>query len=191
MISGAETCSIVTAIVAMDVAILTVWTIVDPLEWQRTITSMDKYGEALSSEGFCTCDSWIVFAILIGALHLSLMLLATYMCYRTRHIPTRFHEGRYLSIAMVSNLQIFVIGLPVLVILGNDPPSSFFVRAAIIWMNDLVVVTVIFGNIMYSHRKEARVEAEQRSENLKAIAMQNYQDREGAKQLVSNMLLQS
>lgn len=175
----------------MDVTILTVWTILDPLQWERTITAMDKYGEPLSSEGYCSCDSWILFASLIAALHLALMLLATYMCFRTRNIPTQFHEGQSLSISMVSNLQIFVVGLPVLVLVGSDPPSSFFLRAAIIWMNDLVVVTVIFGNIMYSSYKEAKVTAQQRSEELKEIAMQNYQAREGTKQLVSNMLLQS
>jgi len=32
----------------------------------------------------------------------------------------------------------------------NDPAASFFVRSLIIWMNDLVVVTLIFGNLMCS-----------------------------------------
>ena len=51
---------------------------------------------------------------------------------------------------MGSNLQIFIVGLPILIIVGQDPVSSFFVRSVIIWMNDFVVVTLIFGNLIYS-----------------------------------------
>ena len=51
---------------------------------------------------------------------------------------------------MISNLQIFMVGVPILIILGTDPQASFFVRSVIIWMNDLAVVTLIFGNLMYS-----------------------------------------
>ena len=51
---------------------------------------------------------------------------------------------------MISNLQIFLVGVPILVVLGAAPGSSFFVRSVVIWMNDFVVVTLIFGNLMYS-----------------------------------------
>ena len=87
-------------------------------------------------------------------LHLMLLLVASYLCYVTRNIPTKFSEGKYVAIAMLSNLQIFVVGVPVLVILGSDPQSSFFVRSIIIWMNDFVVLACIFGNLMYSLYKD-------------------------------------
>ena len=51
---------------------------------------------------------------------------------------------------MVSNLQIFVVGVPVLIILGDEPQTSFFMKSAIVWMNDLVVVGIIFGNLIWS-----------------------------------------
>jgi hypothetical protein len=44
---------------------------------------------------------------------------------------------------MISNLQIFVVGLPILIILGADSQSGFFVRCVIIWMNDLAVVVLM------------------------------------------------
>ena len=74
------------------------------------------------------------------------MLAATVV----RKIPTRFHEGRAVSIAMISHLQIYLVGVPILVVLGAAPQSSFFVRSVIIWMNDFVVLVLIFGNLMYS-----------------------------------------
>jgi hypothetical protein len=44
--------------------------------------------------------------------YLSLLGFACYLCYVSRDIPTKFSEGKYVSIAMFSNLQIFVVGVP-------------------------------------------------------------------------------
>ena len=136
-------------VLLVDVTFLTVWTVLDPLEWKRTTLSADQFGEPLESEGHCTSDHWVIYGSIIAALHLTLLGVACYLCYVARDIPTKLSEGKYLSIAMISNLQIFVVGVPILVILGPDTKTSFFTRSAIIWMNDLVVVSLIFGNIMY------------------------------------------
>ena len=75
-----------------------------------------------------------------------------------------------MSIAMISNLQIFIVGVPILIILGSDPQSSFFVRSVIIWMNDLAVVTLIFGNLMYSvHRQGGNNEEQMKQAVGRAI----------------------
>eukprot|EP00797_Seminavis_robusta_P017545 Sro261_g101750.2 (915) ;mRNA; r:39799-43392 len=145
-----ETFCVIGAVLALDVTILIVWTVVDPLEWERKVLSEDQFGAALESVGYCNSDQWMVFAGLIAALHLCLLGTACYMCYVSRSIPTKFSEGKYVSIAMISNLQIFVVGVPILVMLGTDPQTGFFVRCVIIWMNDLAVVALIFGNLIYS-----------------------------------------
>ena len=148
-----ETVSIVGAILWMDMAILTVWTVTDPLEWKRTVLIRDKYGTPLSSVGYCVSDHWVAFAGAIGTFHLVLLVMACYMCYVARNLPTLFSEGKYLAIAMISNVQIFVLAVPVLVILGDnmDTQASFFVKSMAIWANDLVVVLLIFGNFMFHH----------------------------------------
>ena len=148
VVTWQETLSVMGAVLLVDVTILIVWTISDPLEWERTIISADQFGDPLVSEGHCTSEHWTAFGGAIAALHLILLGVACYMCYVSRDIPTNFSEGKYVSIAMVSNLQIFVVGVPILIILGADPQSSFFVRSVIIWMNDLAIVTLIFGNLI-------------------------------------------
>lgn len=42
----------------------------------------------------------------------------------------------------------FVSKVPVLLIASSDPAAQFFVRSAVIWMNDLVVIALIFGSLM-------------------------------------------
>ena len=148
-VSVKETMLIVGGILLVDVAILTVWTLVDPLEWVRTVYIMDKYGNPLSSEGHCTSEYWGAFAGSIAVLHFLLMAVACGLAYISRDIPTEFSEGKYVAIAIVSNMQIFLIGIPVLVVVGNSSETSFFVRSMIVWMNDFAVVLLIFGNLMY------------------------------------------
>ena len=149
MVTFQETLSVIAVVLVLDVAILTVWTIIDPLRWERSVISADKFGDPLESEGHCTSDHWSWWIGTIAALHLVLLGFACYLCYASRDIPTKFSEGKYVSIAMVSNLQIFIVGVPILIMLGSDPVSSFFVRTVIIWMNDFMVVTLIFGNLIY------------------------------------------
>lgn len=150
VINFQETLAIIVIVLLVDVLILVWWTIVSPLEWTRVVISIDKFGSPLESSGHCTSEDWIIFAAIMATFHLTLLSVGCYLCYVARKIPTQFHEGKVVSIAMISNLQIFLVGVPILVVLGAAPQSSFFVRSVIIWMNDFVVVTLIFGNLMYS-----------------------------------------
>lgn len=98
------------SVLVIDIIILILWTTIDPLEWKRKVILEDKFGYPLSSEGYCTSSSWKIFSSIIGALHVGLLVVACYMCYAARNIPTKYSEHKYVSIAMLSNLQIFVVG---------------------------------------------------------------------------------
>lgn len=153
-----ETICVVGIVLLIDVFILVIWTTMSPLEWKRFIITQDQFGVSLESEGHCTAEHWGAFAGVIAGLHLLLLCMACYMCFVARKIPTQFSEGKYVSYAMISNLQIFIVGVPILIILGASPATSFFTRCVIIWMNDLVVIALVFGNLIYSvhfHTEEA------------------------------------
>lgn len=91
------------------------------------------------------------------------------VCYASRHISTMFSEGKYLCLAMISNLQVFIVGLPVLVIVGTDTDTSYFVRTVIIWMNDFMVVAIIFGHLMWSEYTSRRSHKSSRTEIRRAM----------------------
>lgn len=91
----------------------------------------------------------------------------------TRHIPTRFQEGRALSIAMGGNLQIVLVGVPLLFVMQSSPASTFLLRSIIIWINNLVIVSMIFGNLIYY--VHFRIELEE-PEDFKATIGQAVQD---------------
>ncbi|CAB9503390.1 acid type B receptor subunit 2 [Seminavis robusta] len=149
-VSFQDTLLVIGMVLSIDIAILLAWQFTDPLAWTRTIIRADQFGEPLESEGYCTCDSWKLFGGLIASFHIILMATACYLSYLSREIPSRFSVSRMVSIAMVSNFQIFVVGVPVLVLLGTDPQASFLLRSLMIFVNDLGVVLLIFGNLVYS-----------------------------------------
>ncbi|CAB9509695.1 acid type B receptor subunit 2 [Seminavis robusta] len=143
-ISSTSTYITVACIVGVDVAILTIWSIVDPLTQQQP--EDDEFME--EEHGYCTSQHWVVFASIIAAYHLVLMGFACYKSYLARHVPAEFSEGNYLSLAVISNMQIFLVGVPVLIIVGLDSQTSYFVKSVIIWMNDFVVLVLVFGNLI-------------------------------------------
>lgn len=145
-----QTATVIASLIAVDIAILAIWMAQDPLKWVREIKSKDVFGHVLSSAGYCHSPTAGTYIGLIAALHFAVLTYASYLCYKTRHIPSRFAEGKYLSLAMASNLEVMLLGVPVLIIVGNQPSTGFFVRSAIIFLNDFAVLGFIFGNLVYS-----------------------------------------
>ena len=138
------------AITSVDVIICLVWTVVDPMHWTRKVLSVDKFGTPLESQGYCTSDHWMAFSITIVGWHFFILVVALVLCYVSRHISSRFSEAKSLALVMVSQCQIFLISIPLLIIVGIEGPGSFFVRVAVIWLNDFSAVAIIFGNLMYA-----------------------------------------
>lgn len=105
-----DTLICIAVVLLLDLIVLMLWTIIDPLEWHREVIREDQFGDPLESQGYCTCDSWVVFASIIVLLHFGLLAVACYMCYVARNIPSKYSEHKFVTIAMISNLQIFVVG---------------------------------------------------------------------------------
>lgn len=43
-----------------------------------------------------------------------------------------------------------MLSIPVLILVGADPGTSLFLRSTVIWINDFVVIVIIFGSLIYS-----------------------------------------
>ena len=137
-------------ILLVDILLLTVWSIVDPMHWVRHVTIEDKYGDPLSSQAGCTCNKPWIWLALLGALHLSLLVMSSYMCYEARNISTRYSEAKYLRTTIFLNTEIYMIGIPVIIITREDPKARFFVSCIIIMFDVVVVLASLFGGLIYN-----------------------------------------
>lgn len=98
------------AVLLVDVIILVSWSVIDPLTWHREVIREDQFGDPLESQGYCTCDNWEIFASVIALFHFGLLAVACYMCFVARNIPSKYSEHKFVTIAMISNFQIFLVG---------------------------------------------------------------------------------
>jgi hypothetical protein len=136
--------SIVMAVVSVDLVILMIWTASAPLEYRRTVLIEDPYGYPTKSAGLCKGEGALNFIGVLMAFHFGLLIFGNYVAYATRKVDTSFSESKYVGMAMVSNLQVLVIALPMLAIVSDNPGSNFFLRAGVIFLNDFTVQCFIF-----------------------------------------------
>jgi gamma-aminobutyric acid type B receptor len=138
----------IVALVVVDGALLLWWTMSNPLVFKRTVAFTDAYGNPVSSNGSCQLkydgDSIYTYVAPIAVIHGLMLLVGNILAYLSRTIPGSFQESKYIGVSMVSTLQIFIIGLPVLVIVADNAEASLFIRSAIIFLNDFGVLCLIF-----------------------------------------------
>jgi ABC-type branched-subunit amino acid transport system substrate-binding protein len=137
----------IAAALLVDWTLISVWTAQvgdDKLAFRRTVLSRDRFDNPLSSAGACYSSVSTTFILLLAAFHLSLLLSGSIVAYQARNVSTSFNEGKYVAVAMASNLQVLALAIPVLVIAGDNPASSTFLRSGVIFLSDLTCMCVIF-----------------------------------------------
>jgi hypothetical protein len=86
------------------------------------------------------------------------LLLANIEAYRARHVSVEYGESKYIAIAMVLMVQIFVVGVPILFLVYEQPSAYYFIIT-------IMVSTVSLSNLLllfvpkiwvWAHSSEAR-----------------------------------
>lgn len=84
---------IVLGTLAIQVSLLLSWQIIDPLMWQRDVVSQDVNGYTTQSVGSCqSTGGQSIFLALLVAVDGLMLLCALCLIYRTRKVPSEFHE---------------------------------------------------------------------------------------------------
>ena len=146
------------AVLLVDASILLAWTLYNPLKWYRFVLTEDQYHNPLTSIGKCdtamrhtdTSSGWL-FLTPLALVHVVVLLVGNVLSYRARNIATSFQEGKYIAMAMVSNLQVLGLAIPILLIVADNAAASGFVRSAVIFLNDVGVLSFVFIPKMTSH----------------------------------------
>ena len=137
----------------VDGSILLSWQSLNPLVWRRKITSTNSFNQPEESFGGCamkTTESAFRFLAPLLVVHITVLLVGSYFCYKVRTAPTAYQESKYVAFSMVSNLQIVAISLPILMLVVDQPTASLFVRSGMVFLNDLGVLLLIFVPKVYA-----------------------------------------
>ena len=146
-ISNSTVFSWILGLVALDTIVLIAWNANDPIGFRRKIISTDSLDFVTETAGQCSSEggtSTTYFGIICG-IHAALLLYGNYLCYQCRNLNGKFSETKYIAIAMVSNIQVLALGIPVVLIVANDAIPNYFVRVGVLFLNDFTVLMLIFA----------------------------------------------
>lgn len=143
-VTNRELLKFIFGLLAVECSVLLIWTAAFPLQYDRKVISVDSFGSPLISSGGCVGEHSTYFIVILGIIHFSLLIYGNVLCYQCRTINNTIAETKWIGIAMVSNFQVLAIGVPVLLLLAEEPISNMFVRSAMIFLNDFSIQCLIF-----------------------------------------------
>ena len=127
-------------LMTLNFIILLSWTLVDPPVFERVyIDELTSYGRC-KSEG----SEWKGFISALATLNFTALIIANVEAYKARSINDELSESKYIGLATLSMLQIFIVGVPLLVIVYQDPSAYFFMWTGIIFIISTSILFLIF-----------------------------------------------
>ena len=100
------------------------------MEWHRVPRdATDIFDRPVESYGNCSNADALPFAIALLILNISILIMANWWAYQSRNIETEYHESRYIGITMASILQAWCMGIPILIVVWENPQAKFFVES--------------------------------------------------------------
>jgi gamma-aminobutyric acid type B receptor len=110
-------------LMTLNFVVLLSWTLVDPMVFERV------YTDELTSYGRCTSqgNQWKGFIATLAILNFIALVLVNVQAYHARSINDELSESKYIGLATLSMFQIFLVGIPLLVLVYNDPSGKLIV----------------------------------------------------------------
>lgn len=161
----------------VNVATLTLWTIIDPLRWERHTIATDDFDRELDSIGSCSCKSIYTFAVPLLLVVIGSLVFANHQAFVARKIATEFAESDYIYRAMSIIVRFLrrilapcsphngfwrpqataaFIAIPVGMFADVGVRTLFFVRVGFVFLVSLSLLGFVFvPKILYKETKES------------------------------------
>ena len=132
-------------LVTLNAVVLLAWTLSNPLKWVRVETSsQDMFNRSTETYAQCKSVNATAFTIVIGVLNVIAVLVATLGSLQARNIETEFSESRYVGIAAVAIVQAWCVGVPILIVVNDDPKGRFLVTTAIVFVTAQATLLLVY-----------------------------------------------
>ena len=142
----------------INIVVLVCWTILNPLRFHRfDYEGTDDWNRKISSYGICVSGTSQktdddhrhqkspYYVSILALVNFGVLLLSNIQAYQARSIQSEFNESQYISIIMASMLQAFVIGIPIMALVGGKLPRVFYlVGISLIFVVCMVILLLLF-----------------------------------------------
>jgi 7 transmembrane sweet-taste receptor of 3 GCPR len=125
-------------LLACNLVLLLVWTFVTPMKWTRLQTSRtESYGKCVATGEKV---AWHTIISLVTVVNGIALIMANVQAYRARRISTEYGESRFIGMAMISILQVVVVGIPVLLLVDENPMARYFMQVTIAFVISMSIL---------------------------------------------------
>jgi len=138
-------------LMSLNVAVLLTWTIVDPLQYERRASAGTDAWNRVYRSYYGSCydlgdykGGAIPYVVPIIVINLTVIVIANIQAYRARHIETAYSESKYISLIMLSMLQAWVVGVPILALIRENPQATYVVMAMVIFATCMATLLFLF-----------------------------------------------
>lgn len=134
-----------------DMIIVVTWTLATPFEYARSAVGARVEGDEnliiIETRGECTLSgntsAW-AYVVPLLLLHIGIMAATNLMLRKVPGEQDKYKEQKYVAILSVCIGEILVIGIPMLLAVGNDNSSRFIVLALIVFLTDMSILLITF-----------------------------------------------
>lgn len=120
--------------------VMTVWTIVDPLEWERSVT------DTLSGESFgrCTSDHMGAFLTPLIIFMLIPSVLTGVMAWKTKDVDESFSESSWIFVLIILQLEIIIVSVPIIAVLRDISTDGKYIGfVMMLWVFPMSTLVLI------------------------------------------------
>lgn len=143
--------------------VLLSWTLVAPLRWTRVeVANFDQFGRSVESYGTCFSPSGSssrqvssrnAFLVALAVFNFVAVVLANYQCYLSRHSPSDFNESYYIGLSMLSILEGYLLGIPILVLTIGKPTAQYVVSSILIFLLCMAIAVPTFVGKLFAKQR--------------------------------------
>lgn len=141
MITNKLLFGIVLGFVAVEVAILVVWTIVSPLRFNKI---PDANRNVLQDYEVCSSEYGLVFFGIFLAYKGVLLVIGIFLSIVTRNVDSDFRESKYIGFSIYAVFFTMLIVLIVLFVVGLNPVVRFVLTCLGVWIVTVSVYLLLY-----------------------------------------------
>mmetsp|Transcript_30664 Transcript_30664/g.64052 ORF Transcript_30664/g.64052 Transcript_30664/m.64052 type:complete len:796 (-) Transcript_30664:641-3028(-) len=150
-----------------NILILTLWTILDPLEYIRQEhDGTDYWNRVLSTYGACRSDTSVAYLVPLAALNFLVVVISCWQALEAKDIQSEFSESKYIGLAVASLFQGFLTGIPVIVVVRDEPKAYYLIVTLMIFLLSMVLLWLIFLPKIMMQRKYSKMTPQQQRDFL-------------------------
>ena len=143
-VTAADVIKPMIALLMLNAAVLTIWTVIDPLQRQTVVVTQDPFLRNVETYGVCDSDHVLIFLAILCVINLGSLIFALFQAYKARKISTELQESSYIFLAMSIILLVSFIGIPVIIIARDNSAAFYFVTAGLIFVVCSSILLLIF-----------------------------------------------